>query len=140
MCVLVVIAEDLTEGYDADTADRLAWKIGDVVDILEDGQNPGVSIVNNSSFRVVKMPGVPKNDMLMYTTGEYRWNGEQKITIRRRMWNIDLATLEADEKKVLNPEDDITVEKTRWGETATQKPRVTDPLIIGGTTDILVLE
>ncbi len=113
MCELLVKAVDATHP-DPEINLSGCYKRGDVVVIKEDGFNWGIGERDTNVFEVVKMPGVPVDDMkhMLYSNNESIANtaalkipalaklAKQKTrgTLNRKRFNINLSTLEITDK------------------------------------------
>lgn len=93
MCRLVIWDKDREPHKDA-LIESGRYQLGMVVDVLEDGQDPGSDIWKLGFWRVVDMPGVKKAEM-EYLTSRMPPDTDSKKLPRKR-WNaLDLQSIPA---------------------------------------------
>ena len=102
MCELLVRVGD-KKGTDSEK-DFLQSFRGDVIDIFEDGTQYGAATLKNPDWLIVKMPGVPRTEMLDLLEPEWKEEADGSRTVvrkRARCFDLDkmdttaLATLSA---------------------------------------------
>lgn len=75
--------------------DALCTKRGDVISVYPDGVNWGRKQVNNPSYRIIKMPGVPVEALLDLVEPEYAVDGNgDRILVRKRAKQLAIDKLE----------------------------------------------
>lgn len=117
--------------------DRHRWQPGDVVVINEDGHKWGKKEVDGPLFRIVKLPGVPREKLLQLLSPDLGYLDAEaekaSRVLRRRAYKVDIAEIEAVAADTKPGLEDRALAKVR------EKSALVDPAVIGDAKDRRVI-
>lgn len=131
MARIVVFAKP-DNTHDDPIVDARKYKRGDVVTVLEDGQEVGREVEKSDWFRVVEVPGAKASEF-SYLCGcdpefhdDLTFANESQFP-RKRVQRVDLDAIETG--KTLKPDDSITLAKTELTTAATITDKLENPFV-----------